>query len=100
ASRAMLFPERPLLRDIAFCGVPDLARSGRSLDPHNAQSGIEVYVDVQDQAVRPSGECAKVRHGFCRYSYAAFNLNSHVVAVAEKKLSHILNCVGWVPHVS
>ena len=57
-------------------------------------------MDVQDQAGRPSGECAKVRHGFCGYGYTAFNLNSHVVAVAEKKLSHILNCVDWVPHVS
>ena len=73
---------------------------GGLLHPHNAQSGIKVYVDVQDQAVRPSRECAKVRHGFCGYSDTAFNLDSHVVAVAEKKLSHILNCVGWVPHVS
>jgi hypothetical protein len=62
--------------------------------------GSRVYVDVQDQAVRPSGECAKVGHGFCGYSDTAFDLDSHVVAVAEEKLSHILNCVGWVPHVS
>jgi hypothetical protein len=77
-----------------------LVGSGRPLDSHNAQSRIEVYVDVQDQAVRPSGECGKVRHGFCRYGYTAFNLNSHVVAVAEKKLFHILHCVGGVSHVS
>ena len=90
----------PIAARYCFLWSAGLVESGRPLDPDNAQSGIEVYVDVQDQAVRPSGECAKVRHGFCRYSCTAFNLNSHVVAVAEKKLSHILNCVGWVPHVS
>ena len=26
------------------------------------------------------------------------NLDSHVVAVAEKKFFHILDCVGWVSH--
>jgi hypothetical protein len=49
--------------------------------------------------VRPSSESAKVCHGFCGYGDVAFNLNSHVVAVAEKKLFHILDCVGRVPHV-
>jgi hypothetical protein len=29
----------------------------------------------------------------------ARSANSHVVAVAEEKLSHILDCVGWVLHV-
>jgi hypothetical protein len=28
------------------------------------------------------------------------NLDSHVLAIAEKKLFHILDCVGWVSHVS
>ena len=63
-------------------------------------TGIKVYMDVQDQALRPSGECAKVCDGFCRYGDVAFNLDSHVVAVAEKKFFHILDCVGWVSHGS
>ena len=58
--------------------------SGRSLDPYHAQLGIKVYVYVQDQALRPSEECAKVCDGFCRYGDIAFNLDSHVVAVAEQ----------------
>src|SRR5215471_16287838 len=73
--------------------------SGCPFHPHDAQSGVKVYVDIEDQAVRPSGECAKVRHGFCGYGDVAFDLNSHVVAVAKKKLFHILDCVGRVPHV-
>jgi hypothetical protein len=59
--------------------------------------------DTWMSKTKPSGqvgECAKVRHGFCRYGYTAFNLDSHVVAVAEKKFFHVLDCVGWVPHVS
>src|SRR6516164_5627610 len=74
--------------------------SGGPLDPHDAQSGVKVYVDVYDQAVRPRGECAKIRHCFCRYGDAVFNLDSHVVAIAEKNFFHILDCVDWVPHVS
>src|SRR6516164_1043439 len=74
--------------------------SGGPLDPHDAQSGVKVYVDVYDQTFRPSGECAKVRHGFRSYGDTAFNLDSHVVAVAEKKFFHVLDCVGWVPHIS
>ena len=51
--------------------------------------------------IKPPGQvCAKVRHGFCFYGDTAFDLNSPVIAVAEKKLSHILHCVGWIPHVS
>ena len=57
-------------------------------------------MDVQDQALRPSGKCAKVCDRFCRYGDVAFNLDSHVVAVAEKKFFHILDCVGRVSHVS
>src|SRR5215469_1967071 len=74
--------------------------SGGPLDPHDAQSGVKVYVDVYDQTFWPSGECAKVRHGFRSYGDTAFNLDSHVVAVAEKKFFHVLDCVGWVPHIS
>src|SRR6516164_7536920 len=74
--------------------------SGGPLDPHDAQSGVKVYVDVYDQTFRPRGECAKIRHCFCRYGDAVFNLDSHVVAIAEKNFFHILDCVGWVPHVS
>src|SRR5262249_9015946 len=40
------------------------------------------------------------RHCFCRYGDAVFNLDSHVVAIAQKNFFHILDCVGWVPHVS
>jgi hypothetical protein len=63
-------------------------------DPYNAQSGVKVYVDVQDHAVRPTGKRAKVGHRFSGYRDARFNLDSHVVAIAEKKLLHILDCVG------
>jgi len=55
-------------------------------------------VDIYDQTFRPSGECAKVRHGFRSYGDTAFNLDSHVVAVAEKKLLHFLDCIGCVSH--
>jgi hypothetical protein len=72
--------------------------SGRSLDPYHAQSGIKVYVDVQDKALRPSGECAKLCDSFCRYVDVAFNLDSHVVAVAEKESPHLLDCIGCVSH--
>ena len=88
----------PIGARYCFLWSAGLVESGRPLDPHNAQSGIEVYVDVQDQAVRPSGECAKVCDGFCRYGDVAFNLDPHVVAVTEKKFFHILDCVGWVSH--
>src|SRR5262245_28638606 len=69
-------------------------------DPYDAHSGVKVYVDVKDQAVRPRGECAKIRHCFCRYSDAVFNLDSHVVAIAKKNSFHILDCVDWMPHIS
>src|SRR6516165_2466669 len=81
-------------------GRSGMLGSGGPLDPHDAQSGVKVYVDVYDQTFRPSGECAKVRHGFRSYGDTAFNLDSHVVAVAEKKFFHVLDCVGWVPHIS
>jgi hypothetical protein len=72
--------------------------SGRPFHPHHTKSGIKVYVDVQDQALRPSGECAKVCDGFCRYGDVAFNLDSHIVAVAEKESPHLLDCIGCVSH--
>jgi hypothetical protein len=33
------------------------------------------------RSLRPSGECAKVRHGFCTYRDAGFNLHTDVVVV-------------------
>jgi hypothetical protein len=70
-----------------------LVGSGCPLHPHGAQSGIKVYVDVYDQAIRASGKRAKVGHRFSGYRDTWFNLDSHVVAIAEKKLLHILDCV-------
>jgi hypothetical protein len=46
------------------------------------------------------GQRAKMRHGFCRYCGTRFNLDSHVVAVAEKKFLHLLDCIGCVSHAS
>jgi hypothetical protein len=40
---------------------------------------------------------AKVSHGFCGHGNSLFNLDPHVVAVAKKMLSHLLNRQGWVP---
>jgi hypothetical protein len=49
---------------------------------------------------KPSGQVdsAQVRHGFCRYRDTRFNLDSHVVAVAEKEFLHLLDCIGCVSH--
>jgi hypothetical protein len=68
--------------------------------PSRRSIGVKVYVNVQDQAVLPSGECAKIRHGFRAYRHVASNLHSHVVAVTEQDFFHILDCVGRVPHLS
>jgi hypothetical protein len=56
-------------------------------------------VDVQDQAIRPCLECAKVSYRFRTNWHVRFNLDSHVVAVAKKKSFHLFDCVGLVPHV-
>ena len=53
--------------------------------------------------IKPPGQVGSVRRSatlFCFYGDTAFDLHSHVIAVAEKKLSHILHCVDWIPHVS
>jgi len=45
----------------------------------------------------PSGQVgkrAKVGYRFSGYRDTGFNLDSHVVAIAENKLLHILDCVG------
>jgi hypothetical protein len=73
---------------------------GCSLHPYDAQSGIKVHVDVQDQAIRPCLECAKVSYGFRTNWHVSFNLDSHVVAVAYKKFFHVLDCVDRMLHVS
>ena len=90
----------PIAARYCFLWSAGLVESGRPLDPHNAQSGIEVYVyvDVQDQAVRPSGERAKLRHGLRAYWNVGSNLDPHVIAVADKQTSHIIDCVGCVSH--
>jgi hypothetical protein len=44
---------------------------------------------------KPSGQLgAQVRHVFCCYRDIGSNLDSHVVAIAEKKFVHLLDCVG------
>ena len=62
--------------------------------PHDAQSRIKINVDGQDQAIRPCLERAEVSYGFRTNWHISFNLDSHVVAIAENKLLHILDCVG------
>ena len=49
---------------------------------------------------KPSGQAegAKICHGFCRYCDTRFNLDSRVVAVAEKEFPHLLDCIGCVSH--
>ena len=50
---------------------------------------------------KPSGQAGpQIRHGFCGHRNTSFNLDSHVVAVAEKMLSHRLYRLCWIPHVS
>ena len=43
---------------------------------------------------------AKVGHRLSGYRDTGFNLDSHIVAIAEKKVLHILDCVGRVSRVS
>jgi hypothetical protein len=92
-------PTPPLLPAIGSCGLgvgPSRIRTPAR--PSRRSIGGQGLRGCQ--ATRPSRECAKVRHSFCFYGDTAFDLDSHVIAVAEKKLSHILHCVGWIPHVS
>jgi hypothetical protein len=52
---------------------------------------------------KPSGRAGSAQRSatiFCGYRDVRFNLDSHVVAVAEKMLSHRLYRLCWIPHVS
>jgi hypothetical protein len=50
---------------------------------------------------KPSGQVGSARRSatvLAVTATAGFNLYSHVVAIAEKKLSHFLDCIGCVSH--
>jgi hypothetical protein len=51
---------------------------------------------------KPFGQAGSARRsdGACGYRDTHFNLDSHVVAVAEKKLLHFLDCIGCVSHAT
>ena len=56
-------------------------------------TGVEVYVDVQDQVAGPSGKRAKFSHGPCDNRYTGFNFNPQVIAVADEMFLHRLDCL-------
>jgi hypothetical protein len=46
---------------------------------------------------KPSGQVGSARKSataFCSYRDTGSNLDSHVVAIAEKKFVHLLDCIG------
>jgi hypothetical protein len=74
--------------------------SGRPLYPHDASTGDQGLRGC----LRPSRPAKSgVREGpprFLRLRRYHFQFDSHIVAVAGQEFLHILDCVGWVPHVS
>jgi hypothetical protein len=44
----------------------------------------------------PSGKRAKFSHGPCGNGDAGFNFDPQVIAVAEEKLLHRLDCLDWI----
>ena len=68
-------------------------RSGRSPYRHRTEPGVEVYVDVQNQAAWPSGKRAKFSYGPRDNRNAGFNFDPQIIAVAEEKLLHRLDCL-------
>jgi hypothetical protein len=72
---------------------PRSGESGPSPHRHHAEPGVEVYVDVQNQAAWPSGKCAKFSYGSRDNRDAGFNFDPQVIAVADKMLLHRLDCL-------
>ena len=71
-------------------------------------SGAQTYLDQEARSTlttlnrgsrstwmfkaKPSGQAGpQIRHGFCGHRNTSFNLDSHVVAVAEKMLASIVS---------
>ena len=57
------------------------------------RSGVEVYVDVQNQPAWPSGKRAKFSGGPCNNQDTGFNFDPQVIAVAEEMFLHRLDCL-------
>jgi hypothetical protein len=70
-----------------------MGRSGRSPYRHHAEPGVEVYVDVQNQAAWPSGKRAKFSYGPRDNRNAGFNFDPQIIAIADEKLLHRLDCL-------
>ena len=73
--------------------VQGMGRSGRPFYHHYAGPGVEVYVDVQNQATWPSGKRAKFSDGPRDNRDAGFNFDPQIIAVAEEMLLHRVDCL-------
>jgi hypothetical protein len=55
---------------------------------------------IRRATLRVNSHASREGPHFCSHRDVRFNLDSHVVAVAKKMVSHRLNRFCWIPHGS